>query len=139
MKKVTTWLTLLATVAVVFVGCKKDDKQIYFEGGNPPVLKASTANVVLAPEIADNEAILFDWTNPAYSFTTGISSHDVTYTLEIDKQGQNFASPGKKQVEIKKELKRSFTVNEINNILLIDLEQPVGVEQSLEARLVASI
>jgi hypothetical protein len=139
MKKISGWLTMLAVIATTFVACKKDEKQIFFEGGTPPVLTASTSAALLSVDIADEQAIAFSWTNPNYQFTTGISSQDVTYTLEVDTVGASFSNPGKKQVEIKKELKRAFTVSEINTIMLVDLELAVGVSHSLEARVVATI
>lgn len=139
MKKITGWMAALGFVAIAFTACKKDEKQIFFEGGTAPVIAGSTTAVALSLDNADKEAIAFSWTNPAYKFTTGTSSQDVTYTIEIDTAGANFTNPGKKQVEVKKELARVFTVTEINTIMLVDLELAIGKQHTLEARVLATI
>jgi hypothetical protein len=87
-----TMLFLLTLVA-----CEKKENKIYFEGGTNPVLSASiTGNIPLAFANQDEEALTLAWTNPGYRLTTGISSHDVTYQVEIDTTGSNFTNPDRK-------------------------------------------
>ena len=88
---------LLFSIALLLVmtGCEKAENKVYFEGGTPPQLSASTPIVVLEPGLESNVALVLNWTNPDYKFTTGISSQDVTYTLEMDTLGGNFNSSNK--------------------------------------------
>jgi hypothetical protein len=107
-------LVLLAVVA----SCKKDEHKISYEGGTPPVLTpSSTAPLVLTSSDATKPAIKFTWTNPNYQFTTGLSSQDVTYVLQVDTTGANFSSKNKQEVSIAKDLSTQFTVKELNAVL----------------------
>lgn len=110
---------LFASLALVMLaGCEKDEKIIYYQGGTNPVLTASsTAAMVLLEPNKNNFAIRFNWTNPNYRFTTGISSQDVTYFLQVDTLGANFTNPNMQQVSISKDLEISMTVRELNAVL----------------------
>lgn len=119
MKKILKQLFLLSLLVTGFVSCKKDENKVYFEGGKAPVLSVSSTDpVVLLLVDRDNPSIVFNWTNPDYKFTTGLSSHDVTYTLEIDSVGSNFTNPKKGEIAISKDLSKGFTVGELNKALL---------------------
>ncbi len=102
---------------ICLLSCKKEENKIYFEGGTAPQLTASTANVTLEPGQEANTVIVLKWTNPDYKFTTGISSQDVSYALEMDTLGANFASSKKVTTVISKDLTKSYTVGELNGIL----------------------
>lgn len=78
-------------------------------------------------------------TNPNYRFSTGISSQDVTYTLEIDTLGINFGSPNIKRVAISKELSVSFTQSQLNDFLLNQLNLKVNVTYNIQVRVIASL
>ena len=109
-----------AILAIAFLaGCEKDENQILFQGGTPPELSASTAAPDLKPEPTfDADPVMtFRWTNPDYSFSTGISSHDVNYRIEFDTVGSNFANPKKGVVVVAKELSKTFTTGEMNALL----------------------
>ena len=91
MKNILKLLLAGLVINMAFVSCKKDENKIYFEGGTDPVLSASsTGPFVLNKNDANNFAIRFEWTNPDYIFTTGVSSQNVTYTLQVDLAGGNF-------------------------------------------------
>ena len=62
-------LLFLSAFLVAITGCKKAENKIFFEGGTPPQLSASTANVVLEPGSESNIALVLNWTNPDYKFT----------------------------------------------------------------------
>jgi len=90
------FLRLLSFSVLLFAisSCDKKENKIYYEGGTPPVFSASsTGPFVLDKNRANEFHIRFDWTNPDYRFTTGVSSQNVTYTLQVDLAGQNFSSP----------------------------------------------
>src|SRR5215213_900591 len=110
-------LSILLFSSLVFsiLSCKKEENKIYLESGTPPVLTASvTGPLVLLPANAANSAIRFSWTNPNYRLTTGVSSHDVTYTLQVDTTGAGFKNPRIQEVSIAKDLSKDFTVKELN-------------------------
>lgn len=112
-------LRLLAFSVFIFgiSSCNKAENKDYFEGGTPPALSASTSVVTLESGQEANTALVLNWTNPDYMFTTGISSQDVAYTIEIDTLGGNFNSSNKKILSVPKDLSKTFTVGELNGIL----------------------
>jgi len=109
---ITFWITGL------LVSCEKNVSTIYYEGGTAPVLAASPSNVTLEPGQESNKALTLSWTNPDYKFTTGLSSQNVSYTLEFDTLGGNFSS-GKKFTAgaIANDLSKTYTVGELNGVL----------------------
>jgi starch-binding outer membrane protein SusE/F len=127
-------------ITAVFLSCKKDENKIFLEEGTPPVLKASsTAAMVLTNANQNNTAITFEWTNPNYKFTTGVSSQDVTYILQVDTAGANFTNPNIQEVSIAKELGISYTVKELNTILTkLNLQENIAhnVEFRIKSTLV---
>lgn len=139
MKKHFNFLFSTAAVLLVLSGCKKEENRIFFEGGTAPVLSANTTAAVLAPGLEDQTAIIFNWTNPEYRFTTGISSQDVSYTLELDTVGANFGSKNKYVTTISKDLSKSFTVSEINNIMGNTMLLKTGRQYNFETKITASI
>ena len=128
---------LLSSAA--FVSCTKDENKVIFEGGTAPVLTASsTANLVLNSNNKDNEAVRLYWTNPEYRFNTGISSQDVTYTLQIDLAGANFQSTTLQEMSIAKDLEVKLTVKDINTFLT-KMALTAGVAYNIEMRIKAAL
>lgn len=106
---------LLAMIS--FFACEKVENKISYEGGTAPALTASTAAVRLEAGEESNVALRLSWTNPNYRFTTGLSSHDVKYTLEMDTLGANFSSSKKYTTVFATDLSKTYTVGELNAIL----------------------
>ena len=118
-KKIIIYTFSLIALVVISTSCKKVENQVTFDGGTAPALtSSSTAPIVLLVINKDNPAFTFNWTNPNYKFNTGVSSQDVTYTLQVDTTGANFTNPRKGEIVISKELSKSLTVKEINTVLL---------------------
>ena len=142
MKKVIKLLFASFLMAGLFLSCKKDENKDYYLGGTAPVLTASsTSPIVLLLPNKLNTAISFSWTNPNYQFTTGISSQDVFYTLQIDTTGSNFTNPQKGEIAISKDLSVALTVGDLNTKLLAMglLEDiPHNVEVRIKAALINS-
>lgn len=136
MKKILKHCLILGLLASLFAACEKDEHQIYYEGGTSPVLTSTviTPDLPLSYANRDNEAIGLSWTNPNYKFTTGISSQDVNYQVEIDTAGAEFKSPKKQSVAISKDLNKSFTVSEFNGFLLNQLRFNTANNQNIEIR-----
>ena len=139
MKKYFKLLAFIVPVLLVLTGCEKEVNKIYFEGGTAPVLSASKTTVRLTPATETENAITFNWTNPDYKFTTGISSQDVTYTFEIDTAGSNFSAPFHYVTAFARDISKSFTEKELNEILGNTMRLPVGRQYNLEARITSSI
>ena len=122
---------------VMFSACKKEENQVIYDGNASGVtLTANKSTVVLVKETADDVAMTFNWTNPGYSFNTGISSQDVTYTLEMAVAGTNFAEVASKVVI--GDLSTSLTHGELNQ-MLTSLDLVPGVPQDVEARVIARL
>jgi hypothetical protein len=119
----------------------KDENKIYFEAGTPPVLIASsTTPLVLSGANSTNQAVKFSWTNPNYQFTTGTSSQDVSYLLQIDTTGSNFTNPRKQEVSISKDLSKEFTTKELNGFFgLTKMNLLEGIPHNIEFRIKASL
>ena len=132
----------MALAAILLLqGCEKQENRIFYNGGTLPKLTASTNAVNLQPPPADVtvRAIRFDWTNPNYQFTTGVSSHDVNYLLEIDTAGANFNSKSKFSTVVARDLSKSYTVDELNAILGNTMSLVFGRRYNLEARVISSL
>jgi hypothetical protein len=128
-------LILPFAALLVLAGCKKDENRVIFEGGTAPVLTASrTTNIPLSFDNRATEAVTLRWTNPAYKFNTGISSQNVTYRIEIDTTGANFTNPNRRTISVSNELSRSFTQEELNDILLSGLELRPNMAHDIEFR-----
>lgn len=140
MKSYINRFSLFAAICFLFA-CEKAENKITYIGGKEPVLTANTNAVNLQPGLETNQAIRFSWTNPDYSFTTGISSHDVKYKLEIDTLGANFGSARKFETVIAKELSKTYTVTELNSIMGNDMRLPLDPRRSFtfQARITSSL
>src|SRR6218665_1638824 len=139
MKNIFKTLLAVITGAVLLHSCKKDEHQVVFDGGSSPVLSASASSIPLSFVNSANRAVLLNWTNPDYNFNTGLSSQDVTYTLEIDTTGANFTNPKKQQVTIANDLSIDLTQGTLNDYLLNQLELKPAMAHQIEMRIVSSI
>lgn len=118
--KLSLAILFLITIAI---GCKKDEKMVYFEGGTAPVLTSTLPNgssFTLKAEDSTKPLLDFSWTNPNYQFTTGTSSQNVTYAIEMDSAGKNFSSSNRISITVDPvySLNRSLTVSKMNDYLL---------------------
>src|SRR5450432_2874824 len=138
MKKVIKNLVGFLFIAVVILSCKKQENKDYLVSSTTPVLTSSFNAANLSFVNSGNIALSLSWTNPNYQFTTGLSSQDVSYLLEIDTTGSNFTNPQKQSITVSKDLGLSFTGSQFNNYLLNELLAP-GVPHNIEIILKASL
>ncbi|HEY8689818.1 MAG TPA: SusE domain-containing protein [Chitinophagaceae bacterium] len=137
MKNIFKVLLLTLVSAVSILSCTKKENKIYYEGGTAPVLSASIppGTIPLSFANKDNLGLKLMWTNPNYKFTTGVSSQDVSYQIEIDTTGANFTNPKKVTIGIGKDLSKAFTQSDFNSILFSQLKLLDGMSHNIEIRI----
>jgi starch-binding outer membrane protein SusE/F len=139
MKNIFKYMSLCILLATLVWSCSKDEKKIYLEGGTAPALTATTTELILTDATKADEAVTFFWTNPNYTFTTGVSSQNVNYVLEIDTTGANFTNPNKQSIAISSELSQTFIVGNLNTILASGLMLKTGMSHNIEARIKSTL
>lgn len=143
MKKLINSLIQIVFLSAVLVSCKKEENKIFYEGGTAPVLQgtANSGGSVINMSFTTPTEVAFSlsWTNPEYKFTTGISSQDVSYTIEMDTAGANFTNPKKASVVVSRELGYSITQSQLNDFLLNTMELAAGIPHNLEIRVKSSL
>ncbi|MEN9571733.1 MAG: hypothetical protein RL172_2964 [Bacteroidota bacterium] len=118
MKSILKSIMAIILLGTTLAACEKDEQKVFFEGGTAPVLTASSTNELLLNKANENStAIIFYWTNPNYQFNTGLSSQDVTYTLQIDTAGSDFKNPNIQEISVANELRNIMTVKDLNTAL----------------------
>ncbi len=139
MKKIIQSLLYLSIAMVFFASCEKEEARDTYNGGTAPVFSASVKDSIgLNFNTENNKAVTFSWTNPNYTFASGVSSQNVSYTLEIDTAGASFNGPNKRSVSINQDVDVTYTQKAFN-ILIADLKVKPGVVAQLEARVIASL
>jgi hypothetical protein len=139
MKKIIQSLIYLSIAIVFFVSCEKDEAKDTFVSGTTPVFAASVKDSIgLNFNTENDNAVTFSWSNPNYQFASGVSSHNVAYSLEIDTAGANFNGKNKITVSISQDLTVTYTQKAFN-ILISDLKVRTGRVAQLEMRVLASI
>ena len=139
MKQILKLSFYAIALVVAISSCKKVENQVIYEGGTTPVLKSNnTAPLVLLIADKNNPAISFTWSNPNYKFNTGLSSQDVTYTLQIDTVGSGFKNPNMSETVISKDLGVALTVGELNRKLL-SMNLTFNVTKNLNIRVKSAL
>ncbi len=138
MKMKKNILYVLASLIMMSVACEKKIEEVVFEGGTAPVLTASKSGTIpLSFVDKDKEGVKFNWTNPNYMFSTGLSSQTVNYNLEFDTTGANFKSNKKVTRSYAGDLNVSLTQQQVNDIILNSMELAVSVPHNIDVRVVA--
>ena len=138
MKNILRLSALMLFAAFVSGGCEKDETKLYYTGGTEPVLSATATDSVSFLN-ADKTVLTLNWTNPNYAFTTGVSSMDVAYNLQIDTAGSDFSNPDMKVISVSKDLSYSFTASALNDIMQNDLNLAPAMQHTLEMRVISSL
>lgn len=139
MKKIFHLLFSFVLMLGIF-SCKKAENKDYYVSGTAPVLSGSVSGTIpLSFATKDQVAIKLTWTNPNYMFTTGVSSHDVSYLLEIDTSGSNFKNPNRQSISLNGDLSLTLTQDKLNNYLGNQLLLTAGKSYKVEMRVTSSI
>ncbi len=140
MKTLFRKLFFIGMGVAFFASCKKDQNMDYFNGGTAPVLSASVSGTIpLSNATQTNVAVTFSWTNPGYLFTTGISSQNVSYLLEIDTLGANFTSPLHISTSISPDVALPYVDAALNSALSNQMLLVVGIKHTIQVRVTATL
>ncbi len=127
------FILTLSGMMIFLLSCQKEESNDIKLAGELS-LSASADTIILSQKNDKNVAVNYNWTTGTNS-GTGAS---ISYVLQIDKAGNNFASPllfdmGKAMFA------KAFSVADLNRSLLERLGFTGGVSSSLEARIIATI
>jgi hypothetical protein len=128
---------IFGALLVMVAACKKDEVKVVYSGGTTPTLSTSVANLNMVPGDSNTNVFTFNWTDPAYSISTGSNTLDVTYTIQVDSATKNFA--GAKTVSATNVLNVIMNGRTLNK-LMTDLGYTDSSKSySLQARLTSSL
>lgn len=143
-KKLSTQASIFRNTGAIFIAILlisgfylhscQDAFEIIVSEGDPISISSSSADVILDQRLASNSALSLNWTRGT-NLGTGSS---ISYTLEMDVSGNNFASAeiydmGKGIYE------KSFTGGDLNDLLIETWGIATGISTSFEARITAHI
>ena len=131
MKNIFYKLLLLVVAPLVMVSCDDNAPLTELNSSASVTANLSNASVVLERDNADGEALTITWSEPNFGYNAAPS-----YTIYMDNAGDNFSEP--ETVTTGKELQKSFTVAELNSILL-NLELEEGTATDVEVKVVAEL
>ena len=141
MKKYLNKLLVSVGVGLLLLSsCTKQETQVYYAGGTAPVLSASLSDTIpLIPVDSINTAITFTYTNPNYIFSNGISSQNVTYSIQVDTVGSNFSNPALQTLTGDLSLSTAITVKDLNKLVAGKLGLAFGQNHKIQVRLITSL
>ncbi|HEX3024064.1 MAG TPA: SusF/SusE family outer membrane protein [Chitinophagaceae bacterium] len=120
--------------AILFWACKKTEDFSAYNLNVPLKATATDSTVVLNESNKNNTATTFNWT----SGTNHGTGSSISYTLQIDKKGNHFASALKNNLGTAT-YTSAYTVDALNTILLNYFGASPNTAIQLEARIVDSI
>ncbi|MCR8559874.1 SusE domain-containing protein [Mucilaginibacter sp. BJC16-A38] len=122
----TKFLAFSGILLLMLSSCKKDETKVVATNGKPGALTATADNVVLTSANADNVALSFNFTPSSYGYKAAI-----TYTLQVDVKGDNFAKATNVSVSGKS---FDYKVSDFNNAL-VNMGLIPGTTAEVEARI----
>ena len=126
-------LIALTGMMIFFISCQKEENNDIKLAGELS-LSSSTSDIILTQKNDANTAVTFNWTTGTNN-GTGAS---ISYILQIDKEGNNFANP--QAFEMGKAIyTKSLSVSALNSSLLEKYGAVAGVSTIIEARVIATI
>ncbi|MBN8879188.1 MAG: SusF/SusE family outer membrane protein [Sphingobacteriales bacterium] len=119
---------------LLFFSCKKVDKMELNKGDNPLTLSADKSSVVLEEKNRSADAVILNWTSGSNKGTNA----SISYTLKIDKQGNNFSQAITEEMG-KAVLTRKYSVNDLNDLVTSHWSTTPGAEVTLEAKVILAV
>ncbi|MBV8390097.1 MAG: SusE domain-containing protein [Mucilaginibacter sp.] len=136
MKTLVTKILASGGIALLMlVSCKKDGSltTVRSSSTTAATLSASTTTPALVKANLTATAVTFTATAPSYGYSAAI-----TNTLQFDVKGDNFATPKKEVVLPAGAISQSYTVQDLNNILL-GMNLATGASAQIEVRVKSSL
>ncbi len=125
-KSFISFLAIISVMLMLFSACKKDGTQVVSSIGTAGTLTASTATPALSLATSANKAVTLSF--PAT--TVGGYQTALTYTIQIDKKGNNFASA--------REITATAPATDIMvgalNTVLLNIGFPTGTSTQIDVR-----
>ncbi|AEE52729.1 SusE domain-containing protein [Haliscomenobacter hydrossis] len=115
MKTYIRFIYIFFAATLGLVSCSKEEINAVFKDGVAPTLSSSVNRVNLVPADSSRNVISFTWSDPNYQIDGEKTSHNVTYTLEIDSLGKNFAKP--QRITVTNALSNPVNGKEFNRML----------------------
>lgn len=132
-KQLYSMIGLITALFMLLSSCEQYD-EFKIAPAAPLALSAAKSSIVLTQKEAAGSGVDFTWTTGTNQ-GTGAS---ISYLLQVDKKGNNFASPV--NFEMGKGIyAKSLKVEELNNYLLNTWKAAPNVVTQLDARVVATI
>ncbi len=127
-------MILLGIIAGGLLFSCEENQEIVITNGEPIALSASENTLVLAQKESNNEVLKLEWTRGSNQ-GTGAS---ISYQLEIDASGNQFTQSVLSD-ESKGNYSKSFTVAELNDLLLNTWGLSPEMPATLQARVIATV
>ncbi|HPH17756.1 MAG TPA: SusE domain-containing protein [Haliscomenobacter sp.] len=115
MKTYLRFISIFFLAGLALNSCSKEEIDSVFKDGVAPTLSSSVNRVNLVPADSSRNVISFNWSDPNYQIDGEKTSHNVTYTLEIDSLGKNFAKP--QRITVTNALSNPINGKEFNRML----------------------
>ena len=115
MKTYLHFISIFFLAGLALNSCSKEEINAVFKDGIAPTLSSSVNRVNLVPADSTRNVISFNWSDPSYQIDGEKTSHNVTYTLEIDSLGKNFAKP--QRITVTNALSNPINGKEFNRML----------------------
>lgn len=114
--------------------CKKPDFIESNKANADLTLSAANTSFVLSQAKDADDAVDLTWTAGSNKGTNA----SISYTLKLDKQGNNFSNPVIEELGLAT-FEKKFTVKDLNNLLLTHWNFSPDIEVFLEAKIVAKV
>lgn len=114
--------------------CKKHDYVQSNKANNLLTLSTVKSSSVLKQTEDANDAVDLTWTSGSNHGTNA----SISYTIKIDKQGNNFSDAVKEDLGLGT-FEKKFTVKDLNNLLLTHWNLPPNTEATLEAKIITKV
>lgn len=127
-------LILLTVVSGAFLNACQQDEEVVISKGEPVSLSLSGTELVLSQKAYASTALTINWTRGTNQGT----GSSISYVLEIDKAGNNFANA--KIYDLGKGVyAKSFSVSSLNDLILNYWGVQPGVSTEFEAKVTANV
>ncbi|HEU4608781.1 MAG TPA: SusF/SusE family outer membrane protein [Chitinophagaceae bacterium] len=131
--RIAAWLLSMLITSFTF-SCHKPDDMELNKGNMPLSLSVARDHIVLDQRNENGDGITFNWTSGSNQGTNAA----ISYTLKIDKQGNNFSNPLLLDLG-RNTFSKTFKVGEMNDLLLNKWNIAPNQEAAMEARIVATV